>query len=496
MIETTAFWFLVLFNMLVLSYFLMLNTVYLLMSLVAFRELRRYALRLKTLDLDNAAIATGTPPITVIAPAFNEAATCVGSIKSLLTLTYSHFEIVVVNDGSTDDTLDRLQEAYKLVRVARLATASLATAPIRDVYQSRLHPNLWVVDKENGGKADALNAGLNFAISPFFCAMDADSVLERDALTRIVRPFLEDDRTVAAGGVIRIVNGCRVEQGVVTDVRLPRNLLAKFQVLEYLRGFLVGRMGFSALGMTLIISGAFGLFRRGTVVAAGGYASRRTSGETVGEDMELVVRLQRYCREQKLPSRVTFIPDPVAWTECPENLRLLGRQRDRWQRGLVESLTRHRVMLGNPRYGRIGTVAFPYYFFLEMIGPGLEFLGYVGFGLTLLLGLGSPMYIGAFLAVAVLYGMAISVGSVVLEELTFRRYTRFRDLLTLFGVALIENFGYRQLSTFFRFRGLVSAMRRVRSWGSMDRQGFERLAVEPSTPQKTQDPDRPNDTLR
>jgi cellulose synthase/poly-beta-1,6-N-acetylglucosamine synthase-like glycosyltransferase len=287
-----------------------------------------------------------------------------------------------------------------------------------------------------------------------------------------------------------------VEQGVVTDVRLPRNLLAKFQVLEYLRGFLVGRMGFSALGMTLIISGAFGLFRRETVVAAGGYASWRTSGETVGEDMELVVRLQRYCREHKLPGRVTFIPDPVAWTECPENLRLLGRQRDRWQRGLVESLMRHRVMLGNPRYGRIGLVAFPYYFFLEMLGPGLEFLGYVAFALTLLLGLGSPMYIGAFLAVAVLYGMAISVGAVVLEELTFRRYTRFRDLLTLFGVAVIENFGYRQLSTFFRFRGLVSAMRRVRSWGSMDRQGFERIAGEPSTPQKTQDPDRPNDKLR
>jgi len=326
--------------------------------------------------------------------------------------------------------------------------------------------------------------------------MDADSVLERDALTRIVRPFLEDDRTVAAGGVIRIVNGCRVEQGVVTEVRLPRNLLAKFQVLEYLRGFLVGRMGFSALGMTLIISGAFGLFRRETVVAAGGYASRGTMGETVGEDMELVVRLQRYCRERKLPSRVTFIPDPVAWTECPENLRVLGRQRDRWQRGLVESLARHRVMLGNPRYGRIGTLAFPYYFLLEALGPGLEFLGYIAFALTLILGLGSPMYIGAFFAVAVLYGMAISVGSVVLEELTFRRYARFQDLLTLFGVAILENVGYRQLSTFFRFRGLVSVMRRVRSWGSMDRRGFEVVGGDPSVSQKAQDPDRPNDTLR
>ena len=308
MLETVALWVVVSFNLVVLGYFLVLNTIYLVMSLVAFRELRRYSLRLKTLDLDNAAIAAGMPPITVIAPAFNEAETSVDSIQSLLTLTYVQLEIVVVNDGSTDDTLDRLKEAYSLVRVARLPTASLPTAPIRQVYQSSLHPNLWVIDKENGGKADALNAGLNFSISPFFCAMDADSVLERDALSRIVRPFLEDDGTVAAGGVIRIVNGCRVEHGMVTDVRLPRNLLAKFQVLEYLRGFLVGRMGFSALGMTLIISGAFGLFRRETVVAAGGYASRFTTGETVGEDIELVVRLHRYCLEHKLPSRVTFIP--------------------------------------------------------------------------------------------------------------------------------------------------------------------------------------------
>jgi cellulose synthase/poly-beta-1,6-N-acetylglucosamine synthase-like glycosyltransferase len=297
--------------------------------------------------------------------------------------------------------------------------------------------------------------------------MDADSLLEREALVRIVRPFLEDSRTVAAGGILRIVNGCRVRDGHLVEVGLPRNLLARLQVLEYLRAFLSGRMGWDALDATLVISGAFGIFRRHTVVEAGGYAT-----DTVGEDMELVVRLHRHCRERGIPYRVHFVPDPVAWTECPESLEALGRQRDRWQRGLVQSLWRHRRMLLRPRYGRAGMLAFPYFFFLEMAGPVIEALGYVAFLATVAAGRADLWYVGAFLSVAIALGIALSLSAVAMEEMTFRRYPRFGHLLALAALAVVENLGYRQLATWWRVRGTISALRGVEGWGTMSRRGF------------------------
>lgn len=460
------------FNYVVITYFVLLNTVYLITSLIAFREIRRYIRRLKSLDIGEFLMSAGVPPITVIMPAYNEEATCVESTRSLLTLNYANFEIVVVNDGSRDDTLARLTQAFDLVPAARLPTADIATAPVRRVYQSRRFLSLWVIDKENGGKADALNTGLNHCQTPLFCAMDADSLLERDALTRIVRPFLENGDTIAAGGIIRIANGCQVEAGVVTDVRLPRKLLPGFQALEYLRAFLAGRMGWAAFDATLIISGAFGLFRRSIVVDAGGYATARTSGATVGEDMELVVRLHRHARERGIPYRISFVPDPVAWTECPETLTVLARQRDRWQRGMAESLIRHRTMLFNRRYGRIGLLAFPYFYIFETFGPLIEIGGYATFVTAILLGQASMLFVVAFFAVAFVFGMVLSVAAVGLEELGFRRYPRLGDLVRLFGLAVLENLGYRQLTSWWRFRGLVSALRRKTGWGDMARRGF------------------------
>lgn len=463
-----AFWaVLEVVNYLVLGYFIVLNGVYLVTSLFAFGALRRYAGRLKSLDLEALIRDGGAPPITLVAPAYNEEATAVESVRSLLTLDYPSYEILVVNDGSRDATLARLVEAFNLKPAARLPTAELKTAGVRQVYRSRRHPNLWVLDKENGGKADALNAGINYCHTPLFCAMDADSLLERQALLRIVRPFLEDERTVAAGGIIRIANGCVVKQGQVVDVRLPTSLLARLQVLEYLRAFLSGRMGWDALGATLVISGAFGLFRRRAVVEAGGYAT-----DTVGEDMELVVRLHRTCAERGTPYAVHFVPDPVAWTECPESLAVLSRQRDRWQRGLFQSLTRHRTMLLDPAYGRVGMLAFPYFFFLEMLGPVIEALGYVSFTLTVLSGRADPLFVVAFLLVAVVLGVALSVAAVALEELSFRRYPGFGDLVRLFGLAVVESFGYRQLSAWWRLKGTWSAIRKVEGWGKMQRKGF------------------------
>jgi len=456
------------FNILVLFYFVALNGVYLVTSLLAFGALRRHAARLSSFEVEDTLTTAGAPPITLLAPAYNEEATCVESTRSLLTLRYPDYLVLVVNDGSTDGTLERMTEAFELEETPLAPVAEIPTAPVRAVWRSRRHPNLWLVDKENGGKADALNAGINYCRTPLFCAMDADTLLEPDALSRIARVFVEDVETVAAGGIIRIVNGCSVRSGVVQRIGLPRSLLGRFQVLEYLRAFFAGRMGWDALDATLVISGAFGMFQRGVVVEVGGYAT-----DTVGEDMELVVRLHRHCRERKIPYKVVYVPDPVAWTECPESLRILGRQRDRWQRGLIEAITRHSRMLFNPRYGRIGMLAFPYFFFLEMLGPVIEGLGYGAFALSVVTGRASTSYVVAFLAVAVVFGIALSIAAVGLEEMSFRRYPRYRDLLGLFWLAVLENLGYRQINAFWRLRGVVSKLRGVRGWGRMERKGFD-----------------------
>lgn len=449
-----------------LGYFLLLNGIYLATTIYAFFALRRYAGRIKSLDIQELITFGDAPPITLITPAYNEVATCVEATRALLTLRYPAYDVVVVNDGSTDATLEVLRRAFEMEPAARLPMASLPTAAVRGIYHSQTHRNLWLIDKENGGKADALNTGLNYCRSPMFCALDADTLLEPDALIRVIRPFLENRDTIAAGGIVRIVNGSKVREGRVEEVRLPRTLLGQVQVLEYLRAFLSGRLVWSALDAMLIISGAFGLFRRSIVVDAGGFSTT-----TVGEDMELVVRLHRYARERQLRYDIRFVPDPVAWTECPEQLGVLGRQRDRWQRGLAQSLLRHQRMLFNPRYGRVGMVAYPFFYFLEMIGPLVEAIGYLGFLVLLAAGLISWQFALAFFCVAFLLGIIISIAAVGLEELTFRRYRRTRDLARLFLLAVLENFGYRQLLTWWRVRGMLT-LRRQR-WGTMVRAGFE-----------------------
>jgi len=459
--------FLDVFNVIVLTYFVVLNVGYFITGQFAFFSLRRYVRRLRSLDLEDLLGSQGMPPITLIAPAFNEEPTCVESTRSLLTLRYGDFEVLFVNDGSKDGTMARMIEAFELEPTFRLPTGDIPTRAIRGVYRSATHSKLWVIDKENGGKADTLNAGLNFCRTPLFCGMDADSLLEREALTRIVRPFVEDARTVAAGGIIRIVNGCTVGEGTVTNVTMPKEIIPQFQVLEYLRAFLTGRMGWHEMRATLIISGAFGVFRRDLVVEVGGYAT-----DTVGEDMELVVRLHRHCLERGIPYTIGFVPDPVAWTECPATAKVLGRQRDRWQRGLIETLWRHRKMMLNPRYGRIGMFAFPYFVFLEMLAPVVEVFGYLTFAVALVLGRVSTVFALAFFTLAIGLGIGLSFTAVALEELGFRRYPKRSDLYRLIGLAVLENFGYRQLTTWWRLRGTVNLLRKSKSWGRMERRGF------------------------
>ena len=455
------------FDLGVLVYFLALNTLYLVFTVVAFVRLNSHRRRWSPRELDAIVRSPATPGISLIVPAYNEEATITESVRALLLLNYPAFEVIVVNDGAKDRTMAVLAKAYGMLTAPASYAQPIPSQPVKAFYRSLAYPDLVAIDKMNGGKADAINAGINAARYPLVCVIDADSILEPHALTRAVLPFVEDPDTLAAGGIVRIVNGCDVDSGRVTRVRLPRNALAMFQVVEYLRAFLAGRVALSAGNMLLIISGAFGIFRRAAVVEAGGFRA-----DTVGEDMEIVTRLHRIYRERGQKYRVVFQPDPVCWTEAPESMKILRNQRNRWQRGTLQVLGYHRKMILNPRYGMVGLFAMPYYLIFEALGPILEFSGFVVTILALALGLLDWRFAQLLFLAAIVYGAVISVGSVLLEELSFRRYPRVSDLLTLALVGIAENFGYRQLTTWWRLRGIVDYFRKKQGWGTMTRKGF------------------------
>jgi cellulose synthase/poly-beta-1,6-N-acetylglucosamine synthase-like glycosyltransferase len=455
-------------NDLALVYFALLAVSYLLVTLGSAIQVRRYFHRRSAAALQRTLRSHMSPPVTICVSAYNEAETIVDSIRAMLTLQYPNYEVALTNDGSKDATLERLIEGFGLRRVDQPIRPGIATAPIRGVYRSRQHPNLIVLDKENGGRSDGLNAAVNAASSPLICCVDADSILEQDGLLAAVRPFVErPEVTIAAGGIIRVANGCRIDQGHVTRVGLPRQPLAMLQTVEYLRAFLAARTGWSMLNGLLIISGAFGMFRRTRVIEVGGFAS-----DSIGEDFELCVRLHRRAREERRPYRLEFVPDPVCWTEVPERLRELGGQRNRWHRGLLDTLWRHRRMIANPRYGAVGLLSLPFFVTFEFLGAFVEVFGYLSLVVSLILGVVNVPFALTFLAVAILSGVLLSLAAVLLEDFAFRRYGRLPELLRLVAFSVAENFGYRQLMTGYRIRGVFAYLRGDQAWGEIRRIGF------------------------
>lgn len=457
------------------SYFILLNGGYLGLNLLSLIALRR---RTDEIILDELpqVFSGHEVPISVLVPAYNEAATITSSIRSLLQLSYPEYEVIIINDGSTDGTLTALHEAFDLEPFPEAYYARLRTAEIRAVWRSRKHSNLKVIDKANGGKADALNAGINAARYPLFCGIDADSVLERDSLQRVVQPFMRDGRVVATGGTVRLANGCKIQSGHLQQIGLPDKLLALFQVVEYLRAFLFGRLGWSAISGMLIISGAFGLFRKEVVISVGGYRT-----DTIGEDMELIVRMHRLLRQRGQAYRIEFVPDPVCWTEAPEDLATLRNQRVRWQRGLSESLTANWGLMFSRSGGVPGWVAFPFLVMFEWLGPLLELAGYVFMISAWLLGGISWSAFASFLFAAFGLGIMLSVSGLLLEEMSFHMYPARGDLLRLLGICVLENFGYRQLNTWWRLQGLLRWLFNAHpSWGVMKRNGQWQTLAQPA----------------
>jgi cellulose synthase/poly-beta-1,6-N-acetylglucosamine synthase-like glycosyltransferase len=453
----------------VLGYYLLVNGVYLLVHIAALYELRADLKKRAAGTMFQRFSSPFFPGVTVVVPAYNEEAVIVESVQSMLNLNYPELEIIVVNDGSDDTTLSRLRSAFDLHPVDAPVPFDVPSEPIETVYQSTDANNLRVIDKENGGRADAVNAGIWLAEQPLFCTVDADSIIDRDGLLQAVEPFLEQpEETVATGGTIRVANGCTIENGTIDSVGLPSNRLAGIQTMEYLRAFYSGRLGLDRLNALMLISGAFGVFRTDLVREVGGYET-----DSVTEDFELTLRLHRYLREHGRDYNVDFVPEPVVWTEVPESRTAFSRQRRRWYRGLLDTMTRHRQMVGRRRYGSPGLFGYPAFLLAEVLGPLVEGFGYVIVPLAFAIGAADLSFVLMYFGITVGVGVFLSWFGILSEVWSFRRYDRPKQVIRLLGMGILENFGFRQWKTLIAWRGLYEYIRGDTSWGEMQRSGFD-----------------------
>jgi len=410
-------------------------------------------------------------PVSILVPAHNEELTILDSIKSMLNLNYMNYEIIVINDGSDDKTLETVINAFGLHKIIYPLRERLATKKIRGIYYNPDMPRLHLIDKENGGKSDALNAGINLSRYPYILSLDADTLMEGDALLRIAMAFIQDKYTIAVGGMIRVANGCRINDGRITSVGLPDKFWALLQTIEYFRSFMVGRIGWNSFNSLCIISGAFAAFQKDAVLSVGGY----TTG-TVGEDMDLVIKLHRSMYSRHYKYKVSFLPDPVCWTQVPDNLSTLHTQRRRWQIGLIDVLMRNRDMFFNRKYGVLGMLAMPYYHLFELVSPVIELLGYILIPVAWFFGFLSLEAMILFFTATIIFGIITSLGSLVVEEFTNTEFINAGEAVKLSFLSIFENFFYRQLTVIFRLLGIFSYRKYKSAWGNMKRQKFNKTA--------------------
>jgi poly-beta-1,6-N-acetyl-D-glucosamine synthase len=460
-------WFFINF---VFLFTLTLFACYFLLGYFSIKKLRICTKKASYTDFSTVAISPLSPSVSIIAPAFNEGANIINNVKTLLGLHYHNFEVIIINDGSTDNTFELLQEFFELEKVNYFFEYKIPTERVKGIYKSTndKYFKLTVIDKINGGcKAAAANAGINICRNDLVLVIDADSIIEPDSITKLVKPFLEETnkKVIGTGGVIRILNSCKVEDGQVKTINLPKKFLPKWQVLEYTRAFLLGRMAWSQLDGLMIISGAMGMFDREILIKAGGYDPK-----ALGEDMELVLRMRRYMAEKKQKYVVTYIPDPLCWTEVPADYKSLMNQRTRWTRGLVYALKKHSVMFFNGTYGRLGTMGYPFWLFFEWLAPLIAFVGIL---YTVYLGIsGAINWNFFFLLYAFIYSFAVfmSAWSVLFEELTFHKYKRKRDVLKLIGISFLEPFLYPMIA-WFAVKGNVEYLCGKKGWGTIIKKG-------------------------
>jgi len=458
-------------NNFILVFTVSLFVLYIILAVVSAFTLRNYLRKNSYVDYNSIIQAPLIPSVSVITPAFNESRNIIENVRALMGLHYNDLEIIIVNDGSQDDTLRKLISTFNLEKVNYAFDYRLPCERIRGIYKSndRSFGKLLVVDKVNGGKSDSLNAGINVSSKDLFVSIDADTIMESDALLKLVKPFIEetDKKVIATGGVIRIANSCEIESGQVKKIHLPRKFLPRAQVLEYTRAFLMSRMAWSKLDGLLLISGALGMFDKEVVVKCGGY-----NINTVGEDMELVVRMRRYMVENNQTYVVTYIPDPLVWTEVPENLRIFARQRNRWTRGTIETLYEHRKIFMNPKYRSFGMLGYTYWMLFEWMAPLIEFFGLMYFTIIAILGMINWSFFLLLFIFVYTFSVSMSVWAVLFEELTYHKYEKKRDVLRMVFISFLEPFFYHPLNMILAIKANFDYFSGKRSWGKMERKGF------------------------
>ncbi len=412
------------------------------------------------------------PSISIIAPAYNEGLNIVDNVRSLLSSHYVNYEVIIVNDGSKDDSMERLIAAYDLEKVNYLIDYQIPTQKVRGIYKSKnpAFEKLMIVDKENGGKADALNTGLNISNNRYVACIDVDCLLVEDSLQKMIKPFMEftDKKVIATGGVIRIANSCEIKDGKLIKVNLPKKLIERAQILEYIRAFLLGRMAWSRLNGLLVISGAFGIFDRKVAIDAGGYDTN-----TVGEDMEIIVRMRKFMQDQNLPYKVAYIPDPLCWTEAPDNYKILTSQRNRWARGTIETLKMHKDICFNPKYKSFGMLSYPFWLIYERMAPLIEVAGILYFVVLISIGKVHVGFALAFFVAAYLFSVLFSIVALLTEDLTYHQYKKKEDIFKLVLTALLEPFVFHPFMLWAGVKGNIDKMTGKKiGWGTMTRKGL------------------------
>lgn len=461
------------YNIWMLFFAFSIMSSYIFLSMISVFSMRNYLRSNSFVDYQKILNSNLAPKLSLIAPAYNEGLTIEENVQSLLSLNYNNYEVIVINDGSKDQTLQLLIDAYDLKPVDSEIEIKLATKPVKAVYKStnKAFRKLTVIDKLNGGKADALNVGINYSENPYVVCIDVDCILEKDALLKLAKPYLElsEKRVIATGGVLRIANSCISKGGRLVEINAPQKMLPRIQVLEYLRAFLLGRMAWSKLDGLLLISGAFGMFDKEIAIKAGGYDPK-----TVGEDMELVVRMRRYMIENGFDYSVFYIPDPICWTEAPEDLKIFKKQRSRWTRGTMETLWTHKRMFLNPKYKVLGVLSIPYWTFFEYLAPLLEFTGILATVFLIFFDLIDWKIFLLFLGMVYVFALSVSALALLTDEYTYTQYSKRSDFLKLLLAAAIEPFYFHPITVFAALKGNWEKLRGHNSWGEMTRKGFNK----------------------
>ncbi len=408
-------------------------------------------------------------PVTIIVPAYNEEETIVSTVRSLLMQDYRLYEIIVVDDGSKDNTAKAVLDAFDMKKTNRPIQRQIMTRPVTEIYETEVKSiPITLIRKQNGGKADALNVGINAGRYPYFLSIDADSVLQFDSLRKIVRPVLEDDNVIAVGGAVRPCNGAEIKNGRVVKYRLPNKILSCMQVLEYDRSFLAARILFDKFNGSIMISGAFGLFKKSAVISAGGY-----DADTMGEDMELVVKLHVFCRENMMPYRIRYASDAICWTQVPEKLGDLSKQRRRWHIGLFQSMMTHRSILGNPRYGLVSFVSYMYFLIYELLSPYIEVLGVLTMVVAMLLDFLNVPFMLLYLGIYVAYSSILSLTAFFARIHTIDRRLSFTDVLKAIGLCAAEVSCLRFILAWVRMTSLIGYRKKKTDWGEIERQSID-----------------------